>query len=69
MWIVSWVVIDEIFNYYPCVRFAKNYEDAREIQSILEEEQAEQQDREDYSELFFGKIVSEIYINEIDFYE
>lgn len=63
IYIVKWVEMDEIFNYYPCFNLFEQYDDARNFQIQKEEEIEQQQDR--LEELFEGKIISEIYLEEI----
>jgi ribosomal protein L15 len=66
MWIIKWVEMDFIYNYYPKVRFANTYDKAKEIQAELEAENEDQESEEYISELFEGKIMSEIYVEEIE---
>lgn len=63
IYIVKWVIMDDIFNYYPCFSLFKKYDDARNFQIQKEEEIEQQQDR--LEEIFEGKIISEIYLEEI----
>lgn len=55
--------MDEIFNYFPCFNLFEQYEDANNFQIQKEEEIEQQQNR--LEELFEGKIISEIYLEEI----
>lgn len=63
IYIVKWVQMDEIHNYYPCFNLFEQYEDAKNFQIQKEEEIEQQQDR--LEEIFEGKIISEIYLEEI----
>ena len=63
MYIVKWVEMDEIFNYYPCVNIFSDYDKAREYQTEKEIELENQTDKLD--NLFEGKIISEVYIEQI----
>ena len=65
MWMVKWVSTDEIFNYYPCEKIFTDYDTARNLQSEMEEELEKQIDR--VEDIFEGKILSEIFIEEIKF--
>ena len=62
-YIVKWVEMDDIFNYYPCLKIFSIYNDARNFQLEKEEEIEQQQDK--LEELYDGKIISEIYLEEI----
>jgi len=64
MFCVKYVETDEIFNYYPCVRIFSEYDKARMFREKIEtklEEQAEKMDS-----IFEGKILSEVYLEEIE---
>ncbi len=63
MYIVKWVETDNIFNYYPCFKIFSEYNEAREFQAQKEAELELQNDK--VEDLFEGKIISEIYIDEI----
>jgi hypothetical protein len=63
MFIVKWVQMDDTFSYYPCCQFVKTYDEAREIKAEKEEITETQYERN--GDIFDGKIVSEIYIDEI----
>jgi hypothetical protein len=65
MFMVSYVVLDEIFNYYPIVKFSNTREKAEQIEEDVHNEIEKQSSR--MEELFDGKIVSEPYFQEIDF--
>ncbi len=65
MFIVSYVVLDELLNYYPLIKFAITLEKAQEVEAQVKEELEQQLDR--IEELFDGKIVSEPYLHEVDF--
>lgn len=55
--------MDEIFNYYPCLKFFSNEIDARDFKLTKEDEIEQQQAR--LEELFEEKIISDIYLEEI----
>lgn len=63
IYIVKWVEMDEIFNYYPCFNLFEQFDDARNFQLLKEDEIELQQSRLD--EIYEGKIVSDIYLEEI----
>jgi hypothetical protein len=63
MFIVKWVEMDDVFNYYPCIKIFSDYNDAWEFKAEKEDELEQQADKLD--SLFEGKIISEIYIDEI----
>ncbi|TAL67646.1 MAG: hypothetical protein EPN82_13440 [Bacteroidetes bacterium] len=65
MFMISYVVLDELYNYYPIVKFSKTREKAEEVESLVHEEIEKQSSRLD--ELYDGKIVGEPYLQEIDF--
>ena len=56
--------MDDIFNYYPCIKIFSVYNEARNFQLEKEEELEQQQDK--LEELYDGKIISEIYLEEIE---
>ena len=62
-YIVKWVEMDDIFNYYPCLKIFSEYNEARNYQIEKEEEFENQENRLD--ELYDGKIISEIYLDEV----
>ena len=62
-YLVKWVEMDDIFNYYPCHKIFSEYNEARNFQIDKEEEFDNQENR--LEELYNGKIISEIYIEEI----
>jgi hypothetical protein len=62
-YIVKWVEMDDIFNYYPCLKIFSEYDEARNYQIEKEEESEGQENKMD--ELYDGKIISEIYLEEI----
>ena len=57
MVVVKWVEMDEIFNYYPCVRIFTDYDKAREFKAVVEHDKMDSSSED--------KIVSEIFIEEI----
>jgi hypothetical protein len=61
-YMVKWVSMDEIYNYYPCFQIFTDYIEARNFATDKEEESFNQIERPD--ELFEGKIVSEVYLEE-----
>jgi len=63
-WVVKWVEMDDIFNYYPCLKVFSIYNEAQNFQLEKEEELEQQQDK--LEELYDGKIISEIYLEEIE---
>ncbi|TAL67965.1 MAG: hypothetical protein EPN82_12905 [Bacteroidetes bacterium] len=65
MFMISYVVLDELFNYYPIVKFSNTREKAEQVEEDVREELERQTSR--MEELFEGKIVSEPYFQEIDF--
>ncbi|MGA2296068.1 MAG: hypothetical protein ABSG15_00785 [FCB group bacterium] len=67
MFLVKYVVMQDIFNYYPRIKFADTYEAAQEIQYDIDERFKKEEDEPD--ELEPGKIVSEPSIEEIKFDE
>ena len=62
MFIVKWVEMDDIFSYYPCTVIVNSYDEAMEIKS-QKEDLLDAQSEDD--EIYVGKIISEIYIDEI----
>ena len=62
-YIVKWVSLDDIFNYYPCHRIFSDYESAKRFQ--IEQEEISEQQQSKMEDLFADKIVSEIYLEEI----
>ena len=65
MFIVSYVVLDELNNYYPIVKFANTLEKAQEVEAQVQEEIERQ--IEQIEELYDGKIVGEPHLQEVDF--
>jgi hypothetical protein len=65
MFMVSYVVLDDILNYYPIVKFSNTLEKAQEVEAQVQEELERQSVR--MEELFYGKILSETYLQEVDF--
>ncbi|MDT3740750.1 MAG: hypothetical protein RO257_14760 [Candidatus Kapabacteria bacterium] len=63
MFIVKWVEMDDVFSYYPKCKAVKTYEESRAIKSDKEEISESQHERN--GDIFQGKIISEIYIDEI----
>lgn len=63
LYIIKWVEMDEIYNYYPCLQIFSDENEARDFKSKKENELARQESR--MEELFEGKIISEIYLEEI----
>ena len=63
LYILKWVEMDEIYNYYPCLQIFSDYNEARDFKNKKEDELADQESR--MEELFEGKIISEIYIDEV----
>ena len=63
MYIVKWVETDEVFNYYPCIKIFSDYDEAREFKAEKEAELEQQNDK--FDSLLEGKIISEIYIDDI----
>lgn len=63
MFIVKWVEMDDVFSYYPKCKVVKTYDEARVIKSEKEEISESQYERN--GDIFQGKIISEIYIDEI----
>jgi hypothetical protein len=61
-YIVKWVEMDDIFNYYPCIKIFSEYNEARNYQIEKEEEFDGQENK--MEELYDGKIISEIYLEE-----
>ena len=64
MFIIKWVETDEIYNYYPCVRIFSDYDKARMFREKMETKLEEQSDKMD--SIFEGKILSEVYLEEIE---
>jgi hypothetical protein len=63
MWIVKWVEMDCMLSYYPCLRIFGDYNKARNYQ--LEKEEEIEKQFEKIESLYDGKILSEIYLEEI----
>ncbi len=63
LYIIKWIEMDEIYNYYPCLQLFSDINEARDFKSNKEDELANQESR--MEELFDGKIISEIYLEEI----
>jgi hypothetical protein len=61
--IVKWVEMYDIFNYYPCIKIFSEYHEARNYQIEKEEEFDGQENK--MEELYDGKIISEIYLEEV----
>ena len=64
MFIIKWVEQDEIFNYYPKILFFSKYEKARDYKSELE--MILEKQSEDMVLIYKNKILSEIYLEEIN---
>jgi len=66
MYLVSWVELDQILNYHPKYEIAETYNEAKEIQSKVEERFDSQE--VDPNNLESGKICSDaIVIEEVDY--
>lgn len=63
MFVIKWIELDDVFNYHPATAFAKTLEQAIEKQNEIAALDESQIDRSD--ELFSGKIMSEVIIEEI----
>ena len=63
-WVVKHVEMNDVFDYYPCLQIFSVYNEARNYQLEKEEELEQQQDK--LEELYDGKIISEIYLEEIE---
>ena len=63
-YIVKWVEMDEIFNYYPCVKIFVDYNEAKNFYVDKDEELNNQETK--LEDLFEGKIISEIYLEEVE---
>ncbi|MCX6152771.1 MAG: hypothetical protein NT007_01290 [Candidatus Kapabacteria bacterium] len=64
LFIVKWVSMDEIHNYYPCQQIFTDYNSARSFRGEMDDELVLQELRTE--ELFEDKIMSEIYLEEIE---
>ena len=64
MWVVKWVEMDDIFNYYPGVRIFSDYESARNYQYHVKADLERLIDKMECN--YEGKIISEILIDEIE---
>jgi len=64
MYCVKWVETDEIYNYYPCARIFSDNDKARQFREEMENKLEKQSDKID--SVFEGKILSEIYLDEIE---
>lgn len=62
MFIIKWVELDDLYNNYPAVILLSNSQEAKE--KFLELEKLSEEQQSQMEELFVGKIVSEIYIEE-----
>ena len=65
MWLIKWVELNLMYEYIPKIRVARTKDEAKEIESFLLVEKKEQETEEFISELFEGKICSDIFMEEI----
>ena len=63
-YIVKWVELDDIYNYFPCIELFSEYDQAKNYLNDKEEIRDKQENRMD--EFFDGKIISEIYLEVLD---
>ena len=63
MFIIKWVELNDIYNYFPATAFAETFETALVKQYVIDERNEQQANRAE--ELFSGKIMSEAIIEEI----
>jgi len=62
-YIVKWVEMDDIYNYYPRLRIFSDYNAARDFQGEKEEDAESGK----VDELYGGKIISDIFLEELKF--